>query len=208
VSSHEFDAARRKRITSSAQPADTSPTDEALLAGMASRDDASTVAFVRRYQRRVFGLAIGIVGDAGAAEDVAQEAMLRAWRHAPVFDPRRGSVETWVLTIAKNLSIDALRKRRAVPTDPDDLVALARAAHGTSPEELAASNSMGAVIVAALGAIPAEQRRAVVMASLYGKTAQEISDIENIPLGTSKTRIRAGLLKLRSVLESSEGGIQ
>src|SRR5665213_1287127 len=66
------------------------PSDEALLAGMASGDESSTVAFVRRYQRRVFGLAVGILSDRGAAEDVAQEALFRAWKHAPIFDTRQG----------------------------------------------------------------------------------------------------------------------
>ena len=175
------------------------PSDEALLAGMASGDEASTVAFVRRYQRRVFGLAVGILVDRGAAEDVAQEALFRAWRHAPVFDTRRGSVENWVLTITRNLSIDALRKRRSTPTE---LVALARASTSAPMEEAVDSRSMSTSILHALESIPSDQRRAVVLASLYGRTALEISEIESIPLGTSKTRIRAGLTKLRSILES------
>ena len=178
------------------------PTDEALLAGMASGDESSTVVFVRRYQRRVYGLAVGILGDRAAAEDVAQEAMLRAWRHSPVFDTRRGSVENWVLTIARNLSIDAMRKQRSIPTDPDELVALARTSHGNSLEDSVATRSFRATILEALGAIPAEQRRAVLLASLYGRTAQEICEIEAIPLGTAKTRIRAGLAKLRAILAS------
>lgn len=182
------------------------PSDEALLAGMASGDEASTIAFVRRYQRRVFGLAVGILADRGAAEDVAQEALFRAWRHAPVFDTRRGSVENWVLTITRNLSIDALRKRRSTPTDPDELVALARASVATSMEEAVDSRSMSASILRALGSIPSEQRRAVVLSSLYGRTALEVATIESIPLGTSKTRIRAGLTKLRSILESEVEG--
>ena len=187
-------------------PQDVTPSDEALLAGMASGDEASTVAFVRRYQRRVFGLAVGILVDRGAAEDVAQEALFRAWRHAPVFDTRRGSVENWVLTITRNLSIDALRKRRSTPTDPDELVALARASTATPMEDSVDSRSMSASILQALESIPSEQRRAVVLASLYGRTALEVAEIESIPLGTSKTRIRAGLLKLRDILESEVEG--
>jgi RNA polymerase sigma-70 factor (ECF subfamily) len=180
----------------------TEPTDEALLAGMASGDEDSTVVFVRRYQRRVYGLAVAILGDSSAAEDVAQEALLRAWRHSPVFDSRRGSVENWVLTIARNLSIDALRKQRSVPTDPDELVNLAKASHVTSLEDTVATRSFRGAILEALGTIPAEQRRAVLLASLYGRTAQEICEIEEIPLGTAKTRIRAGLAKLRARLAS------
>ena len=129
------------------------PSDEALLAGVAARDEDCMVTFIRRYQRRVFGLAVGIVNDRGAAEDVAQEVMLRVWRHAPVFDSRRGSVENWVLTITRNLSIDSLRRQRAVPTDPDVLVALARASLGPLVEDIVASRSTRAVIVRALDAL-------------------------------------------------------
>jgi RNA polymerase sigma factor (sigma-70 family) len=176
------------------------PSDEALLAGMASGDESSTVAFVRRYQRRVYGLAVGILADRAAAEDVAQEALLRAWRHAPVFDVRRGSVENWLLTITRNLSIDALRKQRSVPTDPNDLMAMAATSSAGSIDDQVALRSLGPVLVAALTRIPEEQRRAVVLASLYGRTAEEIARIDDIPLGTAKTRIRAGLLKLRALL--------
>src|SRR5579875_2866849 len=69
---------------------------------MAVGDEQAAVAFVRRYQRRAFGLAMSMLGDAQAAEDVAQEALLRVWRHAPVFDARRGSAATWVLAITRN----------------------------------------------------------------------------------------------------------
>ena len=111
------------------------PSDEALLAAIAAGDEGATVTFVRRYQRRVYGLAVGVLRDPAAAEDVAQEALLRAWRHAPVFDPRRGSVENWLLTITRNLSIDALRRRRDLATDPDELVNGALAFGGDGVDE-------------------------------------------------------------------------
>jgi len=66
------------------------PTDEALLAGLAAGDELAATAFVRRYQRRIFGLAVGMVGDPALAEEIAQEAFLRVWRHAAVYDARRG----------------------------------------------------------------------------------------------------------------------
>ena len=178
------------------------PSDEALVAGMAVGDQSASVAFVRRYQRRIFGLAVAILSDSSAAEDVAQEALVRAWRHAPVFDAQRGSVESWVLTITRNLSIDAIRKRRAVPTDPDVLVALSRASLSMSTEEVVGARAVGGQIGTALARLPEDQRRAVVLASLYGRTALEISEIEGIPLGTAKSRIRAGLLRLRQLLNS------
>jgi RNA polymerase sigma factor (sigma-70 family) len=180
-------------------------SDDALLAAMALGDEQAALAFVRRYQRRVFGLAVGMVGDRGLAEDISQEALTRAWRHAPVFDARRGSVATWVLTITRNLSIDALRLRRAEPTDPDDLVGLKVASTERAPEEAAEAAESAGELRVALGALPPEQARALVLASIYGRTAAEISESESIPLGTAKTRIRAGLAKMRAAMTAREG---
>jgi RNA polymerase sigma factor (sigma-70 family) len=181
------------------------PPDEALVAGMAVGDEESAVTFVRRYQRRVFGLAVGMVSDHAMAEDIAQEALIRAWRHAPVFDARRGQASNWVLTITRNLAIDAIRQRRAVATDPDDLVALGLAAGGRSTEDLGVGGQLAPDLLAAIELLPVEQRRAIILAALYGRTAEEVSVSENIPLGTAKTRIRAGLQKLRATLTEAAG---
>jgi len=176
------------------------PSDEALLAGMATGDERSSVEFVRRYQRRVFGLAYSMIGDATAAQDVAQEAMLRVWRHAQVFDARRGSVTTWVLSITRNLAIDSLRMRRAIPTDPDHFGQLGLVSLAQSPEDRAVASTAIPQIRSALAALPPDQRRALVLAAVYGRTAAEISEEEGIPLGTAKTRIRAGLSKVRAAM--------
>ena len=180
-------------------------SDEALLAGMAVGEQPAAVTFVRRYQKRVFGLAYSMTGDAGVAEDVAQEAMIRVWRHAPVFDPRRGSVASWVLTITRNLAIDALRLRRAVPTDPDDFAASTADSDEYNPEDSVRRGDIRHVVHAALDVLPEEQRRAVVLAAVYGRTALEISESEGIPLGTAKTRIRTALIRLRGAIEQPEG---
>jgi RNA polymerase sigma-70 factor (ECF subfamily) len=183
------------------------PSDEVLLAGMAVGEHGAAVTFVRRYQRRVFGLAYSMTGDTGIAEDVAQEAMIRVWRHAPVFDPRRGSVASWVLTITRNLAIDALRLRRAVPTDPDDFAASAGAmgSNEHNPEDSVRRSDIRQIVHAALDVLPEEQRRAVVLAAVYGRTALEISEAEGIPLGTAKTRIRTALIRMRTAVEHAEG---
>jgi len=109
------------------------PSDETLLAGMASGDEWATVAFVRRFQRRVFGLAHAMLGDRSAAEDVAQEALTRVWRHAQVFDARRGSVATWVLTITRNLAIDSLRVRRSLTISTEEMGNLQEPDPGVDP---------------------------------------------------------------------------
>ena len=180
-------------------------SDEGLLAGMAVGEQAAAVTFVRRYQRRVFGLAYSMTGDTGVAEDVSQEALLRAWKHAPVFDPRRGSVASWVLTITRNLAIDALRLRRAVPTDPDDFAAAALRSNEHDPEDAVRRGDVRELVRGGLEALPPEQRRAVVLAAVYGRTALEISESEGIPLGTAKTRIRTALIRLRAAVEQPEG---
>jgi RNA polymerase sigma-70 factor (ECF subfamily) len=177
-------------------------SDEALLAGMAVGDERAGVAFVRRYQRRVYGLAFSIVGDAVLAQDVAQEAFLRVWKHALVFDRRRASVATWALTITRNLAVDALRVRRPVPTDPGDFVLMGIADRRPGPEEHAGSQDARERIGAALALLPPEQSRALVLATVYGYTAAEVSRVEAVPLGTAKTRIRRGLQKLRALVTS------
>ena len=95
-----------------------SVSDDALVAGLAAGDQDAASAFVGRFQRRVFGLARTIVSDDRAAEDIAQEAFVRAWKHAGAYDARRGSVVGWLLTITRNLSIDAVRVRRPIAFDP------------------------------------------------------------------------------------------
>ncbi len=189
----------RPRATSS----DEAP-DEALLAGMALGDERAGVAFVRRYQRRVYGLALGILRDPGMAEDVAQDAFVRAWTHASVFDPRRGAAATWLLTIARNLSIDALRVRRPEPIDPGDLAFADLASGERLPEDAVLADEMLARLHDALAGIPEAQRRAVALAAFYGRSAQEIAEIESVPLGTAKSRIRMGLTKLRDAVSVEE----
>jgi RNA polymerase sigma-70 factor (ECF subfamily) len=174
-------------------------SDDTLLASFALGDGDAAAAFIRRYQGRVFGLARSMVGDPSLAEDVAQEAFLRAWRYAGSYDPRRGSVHTWLLVITRNLAIDAIRLRRAVPVDPETIsgLELPAGAEG-SPEATAEVRAEVAELRAAINDLPPRQRQALLLSALCGRTAKEISDSEGIPLGTAKTRIRAGLLKVRS----------
>ena len=179
-------------------------SDAALLARVATSDADATSAFVERFQRRVFGLAFTILGDSRAAEDVAQEALLRAWRHAAVFDPRRGSVVSWLLTITRNLAIDATRVRRPIAVAPEDLFGLALVASGRDPaDEVVVRDDVARMRVALTG-LPDEQRRAVVLAGVWGLTAREIAEREEIPLGTAKTRIRTALSRLRVALTLEE----
>ena len=180
-----------------------SAADDALLAGYATGDPDASVAFVRRHQRRVFGLALSIVSDPALAEDVAQEAFTRAWRHASTYDTRRGSVPAWLLTITRNLAIDAIRLRRARPVDPDVIASMGLEATGPGSQPARRGRGRRRRRPGAGGAgktLPEDQRRALVLAALCGRTANEVSETEGIPLGTAKTRIRTGMQKLRIAL--------
>jgi RNA polymerase sigma factor (sigma-70 family) len=170
-------------------------SDEALIAGLAAGDRGAATAFVRRFQTRVFGLAVTMVGDAAVAEEIAQEAFTRAWRHAGAYDARKGRVPTWLLSITRNLAIDHLRAKRTEPLDPDTIGEADRAMWATSAPGV--DQSMATTDLRdELEQLPTDQRRALLLAALFGYTAREIGEIEQIPLGTAKTRIRTAMMKL------------
>jgi RNA polymerase sigma factor (sigma-70 family) len=179
--------------------------DEALLAGLGAGDAELAVAFVRRFQRIVFGVALAVISDLATAEDVAQHAFEQAWRHASLYDSRRGSVRAWLTTITHNLAIDVVRARSALPMDPDDLPVLLTAM-ADSPERVAIANDSAQELRQALGRLPPPQARAVAMSGIYGMTARQVADTEAIPLGTAKTRIRDGMQKLRAAYLPEEAG--
>jgi RNA polymerase sigma-70 factor (ECF subfamily) len=177
--------------------------DDALVAGLAVEDADAATAFVRRFQPKVFGIALAVTRDPALADDVAQEAFLRAWRSASTYDGVRGSVAAWLLTITRNVAIDAVRARRSTPTDDDQLDRLMQSTlgadgHADGTGDAAAGRVEAARAVANLRTLPPEQARAVVLAVYGGCTAEEVGEREGVPLGTAKTRIRTGLRRLRA----------
>ena len=171
-------------------------SDEALLAGLGAGNPDAAAAFVRRFQSRVYGLALTILHDRDLADEVAQEAFVRAWRHAATYDARRGRVPTWLLAIARNLAIDHARMRSPTPVDPDVIASELDLAHVDSPIDVGDRDSLRR----AIASLPDEQRRALVLATYAGRTAREIAELDGVPLGTVKTRIRSAMLKLRESL--------
>jgi RNA polymerase sigma-70 factor (ECF subfamily) len=176
-------------------------SDEALLAGLGSGDADGAAAFVRRFQSRVYGLALTMLGDSGLADDVAQETFVRAWRHAATYDARRGRVASWLLTITRNLAIDRARMRTLPPVDPDVIASrLDLVGHDSLPDIPERDRLRRAV-----SALPEDQKRALVLAVYGGRTAREIAELDAVPLGTVKTRIRAAMSRLRAALEVPDG---
>ena len=180
-------------------------SDEALLAGLGTGDPASASVFVRRFQSRVYGDAAAIVGDGPNASEVAQEAFLRAWRHADAYDPRRGSVATWLLAITRNLSIDRIRMAKARPTEVFDVTSIAtRPSPIAGPEDAAVVSDEARRVEGVVARLSGELRRALLLASVGGFTAQDVAEREGIPLGTAKTRIRTALRRVRAELAGAE----
>jgi len=178
------------------------PSDEALLAGYATGDPRTAAAFVRRFQGRVYGLALTIVRQPAVAEEVAQETFVRVYRHAGNYDARKGRVSTWLLSIARNLAIDVTRMRRFDPVDPDILAAeLSIDSQSPGIDEMGVQPDERDRLRGAIRDLPEDQKSALVQAAYMGRTAREISDLDEVPLGTVKTRIRTAMSKLRSELE-------
>ena len=180
------------------------PSDEALLAGYATGDPSTAAVFVRRFQGRVYGLALTIVRQPAIAEEVAQETFVRVFRHAGNYDARKGRVSTWLLSIARNLAIDVTRMRRLDPVDPDVIAAEVSLTSEEPVADMAIQPDERDQLRAAITELPDDQRRALVLAAYMGRTAREISDLDDVPLGTVKTRIRTAMLKLRDQLEVGE----
>jgi RNA polymerase sigma factor (sigma-70 family) len=186
-------------------PVESPPrSDETLLRGFAEGDANASLAFVRRFEGRVFGLASGMLGDHGLAEDVAQEAFVRAWRHANSYDASRGSVTSWLLRITHNLAIDSLRRRRPQPVDTEMIASLVESNPAASVEATAVTSHVAAQAQAAVARLPPAQATALLLAALYGYTAQQIASSQQVPLGTVKTRIRRGLRTLRAQLSNPD----
>jgi len=148
-----------------------------------------------RYSSIVYAVALRVLADTGAAEDVLQDVFMQLWRNPAAFDSSRGSLAAWLAVITRNRAIDVLRKRHP-ETDIEDVV--------VSVEPDLASDADRSRLVtkirAALSGMPAAQRSALEMAFFEGLSHTEIADRTGDPLGTVKTRIRGGLLALRRVL--------
>lgn len=169
---------------------------------MAGGDRVAAATFVQRHAAAVTGVAYQIVRDRAVAEDVAQETFLRAWRAAATFDPRRGSAKAWLLSISRNAAIDLVRVRQAAPLNPQAVISLlAGEAVMSSPDDRLLAEADAGEVRRCLDRLPVEQRRALVLAAVAGRSAAEVGDIEGIPVGTAKSRIRAALTRMRDYLE-------
>jgi RNA polymerase sigma-70 factor (ECF subfamily) len=179
-------------------------TDVETLRAIAGGDEQALAALYDRYRLILFGLILRILHSQPEAEDVLQEVFIQVWRKASDFDETRGRPFTWLVTLARSRSIDRLRSVGARERTADE------AAHAV-PDSIsdaatdAAKSEQGEIVRRALAELPEEQRRALLLAYFEGLTQTEIAERTGTPLGTVKTRMRAGLIKLRELLGGRVG---
>jgi RNA polymerase sigma-70 factor (ECF subfamily) len=176
--------------------------DAAAMRRMAAGEGAALAELYDRHARVMFSLAFRVLRDQGDAEEVVQDVFAQAWRQAARYDTTRGVVVAWLLMMTRSRAIDRLRTRRGVPTLREETPAVLRdLPDGTAPADLALlSVEQVARVRAALEDLPALQRTAIELAFYEGLTHAEIAARLEQPLGTVKTRIRLGLLRLRTAI--------
>ena len=177
--------------------------DEELAGDVVDGSQSALAGLYDRYGRRAYSLARRICVDESLAEDVVQEVFLAFWREPLRFDPNRGAFSTWLLTLVHHKAVDAVRRestvrRRTVPSGEGDQ-------EGSLPPGPGADQgALGAVVAGqvrdALGALPPEQRQALALAYFGGYTQREVAAMTGVPVGTVKSRMFAGMRRLRSAL--------
>ncbi len=179
-----------------------------MVTRVAAGDETALRRLYEEVGPRVLGIAVQILGDRSIAEDVVVEVFSQVWKQADRYDPTKGSVTTWIGTLARTRAIDLRRSRqrhsrREAALEADDVNQLLDP--GQTPLLFAGDADRGELVRAALDRLPTEQRRAVEAAFFGGLSHTEIAAALGAPLGTVKTRIRSGLSTLRATLASAEG---
>lgn len=190
------------RSESAVAPASSGPSDGELLARLRLGDDAALGALYDRYGGQAFALALRILGDRGAAEDIVQEAFLAVWRRCATFDSERGSVRAWLFSIVRNAAIDRTRGRHRHQLGE---VAIDDVAYRLAAEDVwddVARRIDRENVRRALGTLPPEQRETLELAYFGGLTQVEIAARTGEPLGTIKSRARLGLRRLERALRA------
>jgi len=183
--------------------------DETLATQVARGNSAALEVLYDRYASIVLGISLKVTGDQALAEDVLQETFWRVWQSAATYQPQLGSFTGWLFRIARNLAIDAYRRRNVRPqaisgVDGSDPILDEMPDPNTDVPEQAQSILKNRQIRKALASLPVVQRQVIEMAYFYGMTRQEIAEATGEALGTIHTRARLALQKLRGEFERDE----
>jgi RNA polymerase sigma-70 factor, ECF subfamily len=188
----------RSTIRDTGLSSGASATDDSVLLQRVRQGDQSAMAEVfDRYGRAVYSVALRILKDSGHAEDVMQDIFFQVWRNSDSFVQGRGSLGAWLVVVARNRSIDLLRRRK--PTDSVEDVVLPSSSNLASEAE---HNVLMERVRKVLQDLPAEQQRSMELAFFEGLSHSEIAERTGDPLGTVKTRIRLALITLRKAFQS------
>lgn len=171
-------------------------SDADLIVRVGGGDRVAFEELYRRFARPVLSLALRLLGDHGRAEDAAQETFAAIWRSARSFRPERGSGAAWLYAIARHAIIDRARQR----VDAVAEVPVEEAAQEAGPAELAEQSWLSFEVHAALERLPERERQVLELAYWSGLSQSEVASYLDVPLGTVKTRTRAGLARLASLL--------
>ena len=176
--------------------------EQRLVERLRERDPGALRDVYARFGRVTFGFLLKALGDRGAAEDVQQQVFLEVWRRSDRFDPERGKLLTWVMTIARSRAIDHLRRRVPEPVDHESAATRVEVPSGVDEiEALADQWRMRAL----LDRLPATEAGLLRLRFYAGFSQAEIAQREGIPLGTVKTRMVSGLRRLRGMIDEENG---
>lgn len=177
--------------------------DVALIRRMCDADETALGALYDRWMRSLYSHVFHLLKDADEAEDVVEETFWQAWRKASSYEPSRGAVSTWLLTIGRRRALDRLRakgRRREEPLTREDGAETEMQAPGLDPSQVAEGSERRTHVLAALRSLPDEQREVLELGYFKGLSQTEIADATGQPLGTVKTRMRLAMQKLKEPL--------
>lgn len=180
-----------------------SEPDVRLAQRLLERDEKALREAIAKYGRVVYGIARRVLAEASLAEEVAQDTFLALWRRPGAFDPERGSLQAFLLGVARNKAVDLVRREQSLRRAKDALVAEAESGDGASADEIGIEEREE--VKAALAKLSPLQREAIVLAYFGGRTYREVAVELGIPEGTAKTRLRDGLIRLRELMGTPEG---
>jgi len=180
-----------------------------FLARIAAGDQSALAELYDASSAKVFGLAMKILGDRDAAEEITVDVYTQVWRKIASYDAQRGTPGSWLMTMTKNRAIDGFRSRylergRQVPLDQ----AAELPGDAAIPEQYSADLERQRLVQEAMASLSAEQRQAIALAYYWGLSQSEIADRLRLPLGTVKTRMRLGMIRLREVLAPHGEGLR
>jgi len=163
-------------------------------------DDTALTEVYDQFASFVYGLALRVIGDPRAAEDVSQDVFVGIWQRPEAFDPKRGSLRTWLGTLTHRRAVDYVRREEARRRRTEREAS--RAVTTPDVEEMATALVTAERVRAALDVLPREQRRAIHLAYFEGKTYRQVAEVLGIPEGTAKSRLRLGLRRVAAALEA------